>query len=1857
MCIIPLSQGYDTVKLGAIFSFSTTNGRVSKIAMEAARDDINSDPTILALRFMETDTVAIIGPQSSVLARVLSQITNELHTPLLSFTALDPAMSPRQYPYFIQTAPTDLYMVAAIADIISYYRWPEVILIYNDEDQLRNGMDMLHTLLLHGRSKLSYKAAISLFPTRSEVQEVVTKLLSMESCVVIVYTHTASGLLVFDVARSLGMLREGYVWIATSWLSNILDSGSVDAHNATFFHGVLTLRPHTPDSRKKRDFMQRWIHLSNGSIRLNPCGLYAYDTVWMIARAVRLFLDQGNNISFSDNTKLNDLSRGTLNLKALSKFEGGGKLRNIILQTNMNGLTGPFRFNSDRSVWHPSYDIINVVRGVSQDIGYWSNHSGLSVVLPETLYGKPQNRSSSNQHLSTVVWPGGGKVVPRGWIFPHNGKPLRIGIPNKSIFRRIVSADNGTNAVHGYCIDVFLAAIRLLPYELPYEFIPFGDGRKNPNNSELVNEIPAGVFDVVVGDISIVTDRTKVVDFTQPFIESGLVVVAPMRKGSSGPWSFLLPFTPSMWGILGLFFLIVGAVVWLLEHKRNDEFRGPPRYQFITVLWFSFSTLFMAHRESVESPLGRFVLIIWLFVILIVNSSYTASLTSILTVQQMASPISGIESLVSANVAIGYQVGSFSGKYLSDELNIAKNRLIPLGSQKEFARALSNGTVAAIVEEKPYAFKKDSPLAEDMSTAILRLSENGELERIGKKWLSKKLHCRVQSDSSDQLELESFMGLFLVCGIVCFVALLIYLCSTVRQFQRHCPVETCHQVGDESGGSASLSNGGGGSRRRRIRYSVKRVRRFMSYVDDKKDVWNAKRKRGEDEDDGKEMDLEEMESRRRMDVVVSEEDQQGRHFTMSLVWVVSVLLTCIIPLSQGYDTVKLGAIFAFSTANARISKIAMEAARDDINSDPTILGGRQLSITMFDSGFNGLLGFVRALRFMETDHVAIIGPQSPILVRMLSQIINELHTPLLSFTALDLALTPRQYPYFIQTAPNDLYLVTAIADIIRYYRWPEVIVIYNDADQLRNGMDMLHTLLLNGRTKISYKAAISLLPTRSEVQEVLTKLFSIASCVVIVYTQPTSGLLVFDVARSLGMLREGYVWIASTWLSDTLDSGSLDAHNATFFHGVLTLRPHTPDSKKKRDFVQRWDHLSNGSMGLIPCGLYAYDTVWMIARAVRLFLDQGNNISFSGHTRLNDVSRGTLNLKALSKFEGGEKLRNNILQTNMNGLTGTFRFNPDRSVWHPSFDIINVVSGVSQDIGYWSNHSGLSVVPPETLYGNPQNRSSSNPHLSTVVWLGGGKVVPRGWIFPQNGKPLRIGVPNKSIFQRIVSADNGTNAVHGYCIDVFHAAIRLLPYQLPYEFIPFGDGLRNPDYSELVKEIPAGVLDVVVGDISIVAHRTKIVDFSQPFMESGLVVVAPMRKLNSSVWSFLLPFIPSMWGTLGLFFLFVGAVVWLLEHKTNDEFRGPPRHQFVTVLWFSFSTLFMAHRQKVESPLGRFVLIIWLFVILIVNSSYTASLTSILTVQQMASPISGIGSLESSNVAIGYQVGSFSGKYLSDELNIARNRLIPLGSQKEFERALSNGTVAAMAFRKDFPLAEDMSTAILRLSENGELERIGRKWLSQKKLHCRVKTDSSDQLEAESFMGLFLVCGIVCFLALLIHLCSTVRQFKRHCPVKTCEFDHHVEDELGGSSSLSTTINASSSSSSRRRIRYGVKRVRIFMSYVDDKKDVWNHNNSMKQKRKRGEDEDDTVLPTASYEVGRKQNGEEMVNRRRKDVVVSEQDQQGRHVRFIGPIPRLLTTVQFTPIAMRSFEIAESSDLKWAFLVPRGYLLKLFIEK
>ena len=81
------------------------------------------------------------------------------------------------------------------------------------------------------------------------------------------------------------------------------------------------------------------------------------------------------------------------------------------------------------------------------------------------------------------------------------------------------------------------------------------------------------------------------------------------------------------------------------------------------------------------SNLARFVVIIWCFVVLILTQSYTASLTSLLTVQQLQPTVTDVNLLLKNRDNVAYQPGSFVHGILK-ELGFRMKILRPLIPQK-----------------------------------------------------------------------------------------------------------------------------------------------------------------------------------------------------------------------------------------------------------------------------------------------------------------------------------------------------------------------------------------------------------------------------------------------------------------------------------------------------------------------------------------------------------------------------------------------------------------------------------------------------------------------------------------------------------------------------------------------------------------------------------------------------------------------------------------------------------------------------------------------------------------------------------------------------------------------------------------------------------------------------------------------------------------------------------------------------------------------------------------------------------------------------------------------------------------------
>lgn len=105
-------------------------------------------------------------------------------------------------------------------------------------------------------------------------------------------------------------------------------------------------------------------------------------------------------------------------------------------------------------------------------------------------------------------------------------------------------------------------------------------------------------FDAAVGDFTILAYRMDKVEFTQPYIESGLTMIVP-EKAEQLACLFMKPLTWQMWTATGGVLVYTILVVWFLERPSNPEFSGPFKNQIGTATWFTFTSLFFSQSKLV----------------------------------------------------------------------------------------------------------------------------------------------------------------------------------------------------------------------------------------------------------------------------------------------------------------------------------------------------------------------------------------------------------------------------------------------------------------------------------------------------------------------------------------------------------------------------------------------------------------------------------------------------------------------------------------------------------------------------------------------------------------------------------------------------------------------------------------------------------------------------------------------------------------------------------------------------------------------------------------------------------------------------------------------------------------------------------------------------------------------------------------------------------------------------------------------------------------------------------------------------------------------------------------------------------
>ena len=317
----------------------------------------------------------------------------------------------------------------------------------------------------------------------------------------------------------------------------------------------------------------------------------------------------------------------------------------------------------------------------------------------------------------------------------------------------LVMEQNGS--LTGFSIELWNAIAKRLKVETSYQIMPDGNALEEAMRSKSADLTPT---------VSITSARDAAFDFSYPTFEAGLQIMVretgPTVKTATplkDMLRLLFSRTTVEWFAVALLLVLLPAhLVWLLERRRPDGIVSNRNYFpgiFEAGFW-GLSTLTSQAEGMPRQWVARSLSIFWMFAGVVFVASYTAQLTTSLTVERILGSIEGPSDLP------GKQVGTLATSIAADYLREQKAQVQELAPNEMF-RALLDKKVDAVVAPSPllayYAahegkgrvkmvgpvfnsvpvaieLQLDSPLRKKIDGALMALRENGTYQRIYDKW-------------------------------------------------------------------------------------------------------------------------------------------------------------------------------------------------------------------------------------------------------------------------------------------------------------------------------------------------------------------------------------------------------------------------------------------------------------------------------------------------------------------------------------------------------------------------------------------------------------------------------------------------------------------------------------------------------------------------------------------------------------------------------------------------------------------------------------------------------------------------------------------------------------------------------------------------------------------------------------------------------------------------------------------------------------------------------------------------------------------------------------------------------------------
>ena len=205
----------------------------------------------------------------------------------------------------------------------------------------------------------------------------------------------------------------------------------------------------------------------------------------------------------------------------------------------------------------------------------------------------------------------------------------------------------------------------------------------------------------------------SIMDFSQSYLKSGLSIAVP-AEGTEYRWLRVFEgiFSKHILKAIGLLVLLsaaAGILVWLFERRKNNEMFGDGTVRGIGHgVWWAIVTMTTVGYgdKAPKTAGGRIVALLWMIFSIIFIASFTANITTSLTINELKGKVHGLNDLYNA------RVGSISQSEGFDFLTKQGIAVIPFEGILEGLEAVASRKIDAFVLNEQvlkYQAKKDFP--------------------------------------------------------------------------------------------------------------------------------------------------------------------------------------------------------------------------------------------------------------------------------------------------------------------------------------------------------------------------------------------------------------------------------------------------------------------------------------------------------------------------------------------------------------------------------------------------------------------------------------------------------------------------------------------------------------------------------------------------------------------------------------------------------------------------------------------------------------------------------------------------------------------------------------------------------------------------------------------------------------------------------------------------------------------------------------------------------------------------------------------------------------------------------------------